>query len=108
VLSGTVSTAADIFSLGMAALELVSDYDMPVTGDLWTDIRGANLPTEIISGTEGKLNVEPTSSCFFTVLTDRLLKELLLRMIHADYKLRPSAKEVLDSPTIRDQVSDRE
>jgi hypothetical protein len=36
----------------MAALELVSDYDMPVTGDVWTDIREANLPTEIISGIE--------------------------------------------------------
>ncbi|UJR28642.1 hypothetical protein I4U23_009874 [Adineta vaga] len=87
VLSGTISTAADIFSLGMAALELVSDYDMPVTGDLWTDIRGANIPVEIIS-----------------VLTDMKLKELLLRMIHADYKLRPSAREVLDSPTIRNQI----
>jgi hypothetical protein len=34
----------------MAALELVSDYDMPVTGDLWTNIRESKLPTEIISG----------------------------------------------------------
>lgn len=25
-------------------------------------------------------------------------------MIHSDYKLRPSAKEILDSPIIRDQV----
>lgn len=50
VLSGTITTAADVFSLGMAALELVSDYDMPVTGDLWSDIRGANIPVEIISG----------------------------------------------------------
>ena len=32
------------------------------------------------------------------------LKELLLQMIHADHKLRPSAKEVLNSPTIRNQV----
>ncbi|CAF0897874.1 unnamed protein product [Adineta steineri] len=87
VLSGTISTAADVFSLGMAALELVSDYDMPVTGDLWTDIRALNLPIEIVS-----------------VLTDIHLKQLLYRMIHADYKIRPSAKEVLDSPTIRNQI----
>jgi len=39
------------------------------------------------------------------VLTDIELKQLLLRMIHADYKVRPSAKEVLDSFTIRDLVS---
>ncbi len=50
VLSGTISPAADVFSLGMAALELVSDYDMPVTGDLWSDIRGSKLPIEITSG----------------------------------------------------------
>ena len=35
------------------------------------------------------------------------LKNLLLRMIHADYKVRPSAKEVLDNPIIRKQVNDR-
>jgi hypothetical protein len=34
----------------MAALELVSDYDMPVTGDIWTDIRESKLPIEITSG----------------------------------------------------------
>ena len=39
-----------MFSLGMAALELVSDYGMPVTGDLWTSIRQLKLPTEITSG----------------------------------------------------------
>ena len=41
------------------------------------------------------------------VLTDIELKRLLLRMIHADYKIRPSAKEVLGSRTIRDQASER-
>lgn len=35
------------------------------------------------------------------------LKNLLLRMIHSDYKLRPSAKEVLEIPIIRDQVNDQ-
>ncbi len=44
-------------------------------------------------------------SFFCIVLTDLELKKLLLRMIHADYKIRPSAAEVLDSPTIRDQVN---
>ncbi|CAF3620996.1 unnamed protein product, partial [Rotaria sp. Silwood2] len=70
----------------MAALELVSDYDMPITGDLWTNIRELKLPTEIVA-----------------VLTDITLKQLLFRMIHSDYKIRPSAKDILDSPTIRDQ-----
>lgn len=87
VLSGTISTAADVFSLGLAALELVSDFDLPVNGDLWSDIRDLRLPSEITS-----------------VLTDLELKQLLYRMIHSNYKQRPTAKDVLDSPTIRDEV----
>ena len=87
VLSGTISTAADVFSLGLAAMELVSDFNLPVNGDLWTSIRELNLPTEIVS-----------------VLTDGDLKQLLLRMIHTDYKQRPTAKDVLDTPNIREEV----
>ena len=36
----------------MAALELVGDYDMPVTGDLWSYIRDLKLPVEITAGIE--------------------------------------------------------
>ena len=68
-------------------MELVSDYDMPVNGDLWTDIRELKLPSEVLS-----------------VLTDNQLKELLFRMIHSNYKQRPTAKDVLDSPAIREEV----
>ena len=87
VLSGTISPAADVFSLGLAALELVSDYDLPINGDLWNDIRELKLPLEIIN-----------------VLTDVQLKDLLYRMIQSDYKQRPTAKDVLDSPIIREEV----
>jgi hypothetical protein len=88
----------------MAALELVSDYDMPVTGDLWTHIRESKLPLEVTSGMYINQIKAIDYICSYIVLTDMQLKNLLLRMIHADYKLRPSAKEVLDSPTIRDQI----
>lgn len=87
VLSGTISPAADMFSLGLAALELVSDYDLPINGDLWNNIRELKLPGEITG-----------------VLTDGQLKELLYRMIQSDYKLRPTAKDVLDIPIIREEV----
>ncbi|CAF0999288.1 unnamed protein product [Adineta steineri] len=87
VLSGTISPAADVFSLGLAALELVSDYDMPVNGDVWTDIRELKLPIEITS-----------------VLTDLDLRKLLFRMIHSNYQQRPTAKDVFDSPTIREEI----
>ena len=88
----------------MAALELASDYDMPVTGDLWTDIRELKIPIEITTG--NKENDQLRNFVFFhdLVLTDLELKDLLIRMIHTDYKLRPSAKEVLDSPAIRNRV----
>jgi serine/threonine protein kinase len=65
----------------------VSDYDMPINGDLWTDIRELKLPLEITS-----------------VLTDNELKDLLFRMIDSNYKQRPTAKDVLDSPIIREEV----
>jgi hypothetical protein len=71
----------------MAALELVSDYDMPINGDIWTDIRELKLPIEITS-----------------VLTDMKLKQLLFRMINADHKQRPTAKDVFNSPTIQEEV----
>ena len=90
VLSGTISPAADVFSLGLAALELVSDYDMPINGDLWTSIRQLELPAEILSA-----------------LNDEHLKQLLLQMIHLDHKQRPTAKEILESETIQNEVTRR-
>ncbi len=60
---------------------------MPINGDLWTDIRELKLPLEITS-----------------VLTDNELKDLLFRMIDSNYKQRPTAKDVLDSPIIREEV----
>ena len=63
---------------------------MPANGDLWTDIRELNLPIEIIE-----------------VLTDMELKQLLFRMINSDYKHRPTAKDVLDSSKIREEVKER-
>lgn len=74
--------------MGLAALELVSDYDMPVNGDLWTSIRQAKLPLEILSA-----------------LTDSTLKQLLLQMIHLDHKQRPTAKEILENPMIQNEVN---
>lgn len=91
----------------MAALELVGDYDMPVTGDMWTAIRELRLPIEI---TSGKTTDDIESEAIHLVLlwnvalSDEELRELLFRMIDADYKLRPSVKDVLTSPAILDQV----
>ena len=61
---------------------------MPINGDLWTHIRQLELPEEIVSS-----------------LTDMNLKELLLQMIHLDYKQRPTPKDILQSPTIQDEVN---
>ena len=66
---------------------MISDYDLPVNGDIWTNIRQLKLPLEITS-----------------VLIDRELKELLFRMINSNYKQRPTAKDVLDNRKIREEV----
>jgi len=55
-----------VFSLGMAALELASDYDMPVTGDLWTDIRELKIPIEITTG--NKENDQLRNFVFFFMI----------------------------------------
>lgn len=86
-MAGTITPSADIFSLGLAALELLSDFDLPINGDLWTNIRELRLPVEIMD-----------------CLTDNNLKELLFRMIDSNYKQRPTTKDVLDHPIIRDEV----
>ena len=91
----------------MAALELVGDYDLPVNGDMWTAIRELRLPIEITSG-NAKDDIQSDTIHFVVfcnvALTDMELRELLFRMIDADYKLRPSVKDVLSSPAILDQV----
>lgn len=45
VMQGTVSTKADVFSLGMTILEISCHVDLPTGGELWHKLRqGGPLP----------------------------------------------------------------
>lgn len=44
VMQGTVSTKADVFSLGLTLLEIVCTVDLPKCGELWHKLRRAELP----------------------------------------------------------------
>lgn len=50
VLEGSISTAADIFSLGITMLELATDLVLPSNGPLWHQMRNGILPEEYTKG----------------------------------------------------------
>lgn len=49
VLQGRFTKAADIFSLGIAILELACRLDLPQNGVLWHRLRSGMLPDEFIN-----------------------------------------------------------
>lgn len=49
ILQGHFSKAADIFSLGIAMLELACYMDLPANGPLWHELRQGLLPEEFIN-----------------------------------------------------------
>lgn len=49
ILQGHFSKAADIFSLGIAMLELACYMDLPANGPLWHELRHGILPEEFIN-----------------------------------------------------------
>ena len=55
VLEGTFDAAADVFSLGMIALELAADVVLPSEGELWHAIRAGNLSSTYFEGCSEKL-----------------------------------------------------
>lgn len=48
LLQGRFTKAADIFSLGIAILELACRLDLPPNGILWQKLRSSDLPEEFI------------------------------------------------------------
>jgi membrane-associated tyrosine/threonine-specific cdc2-inhibitory kinase len=44
VMQGTISTKADVFSLGLTLLEVACTVDLPKGGELWHSLRNGELP----------------------------------------------------------------
>jgi len=68
----------DIFSLGMTAFELLTNYNAPPNGDEWHKLRNGQL--NLLESMKG--------------ISDRL-KGLIRRMLNKDPNVRPTAQELL-------------
>ena len=75
VLEGAITPAADIFSLGMIALELAATVELPKYGDSWIALRENG---DLVS------NLLPLE-----------LRDIVLSMIAYDFTKRPSAHQVM-------------
>ncbi|CEO97378.1 unnamed protein product (mitochondrion) [Plasmodiophora brassicae] len=79
LLQGTpsqVSAAADIFSLGLLALELTAQLDLPSAGPAWQSLRDGHSASQYLDCATA-------------------LSELIMSMLNPDPSRRPSATEVL-------------
>lgn len=62
ILQGQFSKAADIFSLGIAMLELACYMDLPSNGPLWHELRQGKLPEEFINSEQSEsTTINPTT-----------------------------------------------
>ncbi|KAM8710033.1 hypothetical protein ACLKA7_016775 [Drosophila subpalustris] len=82
ILQGQFSKAADIFSLGIAMLELACYMDLPSNGPLWHELRQGKLPEEFIN----TISVE--------------LQQVIKCMMSPDPRLRPTADQLLSHPRL--------
>ncbi|KAH8246215.1 hypothetical protein KR038_005209 [Drosophila bunnanda] len=83
ILQGHFSKAADIFSLGIAMLELACYMDLPANGPLWHELRQGILPEEFIN----KISVE--------------LQTVIKSMMMPDPAQRPTADQLLLHPRLQ-------
>ncbi|XP_016969569.1 membrane-associated tyrosine- and threonine-specific cdc2-inhibitory kinase [Drosophila rhopaloa] len=83
ILQGHFSKAADIFSLGIAMLELACYMDLPSNGPLWHELRNGILPEEFIN----KISLE--------------LQSVIKSMMMPDPARRPTADQLLSHPKLQ-------
>uniref|UniRef100_A0A2C9KZZ6 non-specific serine/threonine protein kinase n=1 Tax=Biomphalaria glabrata TaxID=6526 RepID=A0A2C9KZZ6_BIOGL len=83
LLEGKFGKHADIFSLGMFILEMLTDLDLPKGGDGWHNLRSGNLPENF--------------------LTERsnAIKSVIKQMLDPDYEQRPTVDQILAIPQVR-------
>ncbi|CAF1304095.1 unnamed protein product [Rotaria sp. Silwood1] len=84
---GLITTAVDIFSLGLMLVELISKNTYStLPDDTWNEIHQAKLPPNI------------------TDFMDVELKNILLQMINPEYQQRPSACSLLNNLIVKEKV----
>nr|XP_037270353.1 membrane-associated tyrosine- and threonine-specific cdc2-inhibitory kinase-like [Rhipicephalus microplus] len=77
LMAGHFTKAADIFSLGITALELACDLELPSRGENWHVLRSGTLPYELTQGISPQLRV------------------VMEQMMHPDPEKRVTADQLL-------------
>ena len=111
--------AADIFSLGITFLELITDLDLPNSGSHWERLVYYNFvffykylifkrqlqPDEIGIRFPKKPFTYLREDNDLTVSCSPQLIDLIERMMDPSSGLRPSAAEILDHPAVQHQMT---
>ncbi|XP_007937738.1 membrane-associated tyrosine- and threonine-specific cdc2-inhibitory kinase [Orycteropus afer afer] len=83
LLQGSFGTAADVFSLGLAILEVACNMELPHGGEGWQQLRQGYLPPEFTAGLSSEL------------------RTVLATMLEPDPTLRATAESLLAMPALR-------
>ena len=89
LMDGCLSKAVDIFSLGIAVLELACSLEVPQSGPLWHELRNNKLPLEFTQG-----------------LSDDLII-LVSSMMDRNPENRPTVGEIIKRPCVIQACKDR-
>lgn len=95
---GAITTAADVFSLGIMMFEAAFDVELPRRGLGWIDLRNERIDwsgRSYLSGGAG------AAAAAVTTTRSPELLSLIRRMLRRDPAARPSIEEVLSDPTLR-------
>ncbi|XP_062565869.1 membrane-associated tyrosine- and threonine-specific cdc2-inhibitory kinase [Armigeres subalbatus] len=90
LMEGRYTKAVDIFSLGIAILELSSNLELPSNGALWQRLRSGSLPPELLSRLSQELHdvirwmMQPSPDCRPSV--DTLLRLPRLATLYQERK----------------------
>ncbi|KAK3753893.1 hypothetical protein RRG08_006279 [Elysia crispata] len=89
LLEGQFGKHADIFSLGMFILELLTDLELPRGGEGWHLLRSGNMPDN-----------------FFKDRSSDIMN-VIKQMLDPDYKSRPTVDQILALPCVREVMKKR-
>ncbi|RUS80463.1 hypothetical protein EGW08_011779 [Elysia chlorotica] len=89
LLEGHFGKHADVFSLGMFILELLTDLELPRGGEGWHMLRSGNMPDNFFKDRSSDI------------------KKVIKQMLEPDYKSRPTVDQVLALPCVREVMKKR-
>jgi len=91
VMQGTLSTKADVFSLGLVILEVACHVDLPKSGHLWHELRSG-----------GKTLPDPCDK-----LLPASLQEVVKKMLTPDVNERPEIDDLFELPEVKRELKRR-